>query len=123
MNRHHKMNYVEFPGRDPALTKSFFEAAFAWRFEDYGPDDTAFSNEGLDGGVFRSDQLSSAANGAALTVFYSEDLESTQQVIERAGGKVIKEIFGFPGGRRFHFTEPGGNEFAVWPDHGERSKG
>ncbi len=65
---------------------------------------------------FRSDLASSTANGAALVVLYSRDLEATQANIERAGGLIVKPVFAFPGGRRFHFTEPSGNELAVWSD-------
>ncbi|MGB1799615.1 MAG: VOC family protein [Gammaproteobacteria bacterium] len=89
---------------------------FAWAFVDYGPDYTAFSDEGLDGGFFRADLSSSAQNGAALIVFYSKELEQTKKKVEQAGGTILQEIFEFPGGRRFHFAEPSGNEFAVWSD-------
>ena len=116
MNDHEKINYVEFPARDMEATKTFFAKVFGWSFTDYGPDYTAFSNEGLDGGFFRADLASSAANGSALIVFYSKELEQTQNKIEQAGGTILQEIYEFPGGRRFHFAEPSGNEFAVWSD-------
>ena len=116
MNEHEKLNYVEFPSRNLRGTKTFFEKAFGWRFIDYGPDYAAFAGQGLDGGFFSADASSSTANGAALMVFYSSALESTLGKVTEAGGNVIKPIFDFPGGRRFHFTEPGGNEFAVWSD-------
>ena len=116
MNEHEKINYVEFPARDMEATKTFFAKVFSWSFIDYGPDYTAFSNEGLDGGFFRADLASSAANGSALIVFYSKSLEQTQNKIEQAGGVILQEIYEFPGGRRFHFAEPSGNEFAVWSD-------
>ena len=83
---------------------------------DYGSDYTAFSDQGLDGGFFKSGLCSSQNNGSALIVFYSSHLEKTQLNIERAGGQINKAIFSFPGGRRFHFIEPSGNEFAVWSD-------
>lgn len=118
MNTHEQINYVEFPTRDLAATQAFFTEVFGWQFEDYGPDYSAFSGAGLDGGFFRADMASQTANGAALIVFYSEDLEATQAKVEAAGGNVIKPIFSFPGGRRFQFTEPSGNEFAVWSDQG-----
>ena len=108
------MNYVEFPAKDLAGTKAFFESAFGWSFTDYGPDYTAFENQGLDGGFFQSDLASSTEKGAALIVFYSDQLEATLAKVQKAGGSIIKPIFSFPGGRRFHFTEPSGNEFAVW---------
>ena len=116
MNQHEKLNYVEFPCKDLAATKSFFQDAFSWSFEDYGPEYSAFTDEGLDGGFFQSEQAATIANGAALLVFYSQKLEETQAKIESAGGTIIKPIFTFPGGRRFQFTEPSGNEFAVWSD-------
>jgi len=114
MNVHEKINYVEYPARNLAATKAFFEAAFGWAFVDYGPEYAAFSDQGLDGGFFRADLAASTDKGSALIVFYSKRLEETLGNVERAGGKVVKPIFKFPGGRRFHFTEPSGNEFAVW---------
>ena len=116
MSAHEKINYVEFATPDISATKGFFSKAFGWEFTDYGPDYTAFYNQGLNGGFFKADAFSSTENGAALIVFYSNDLESTLAKVEQAGGKVVKPIFDFPGGRRFHFTEPAGNEFAVWTD-------
>jgi len=116
MNQHEKINYIEFPAKDIALTKSFFSSVFSWVFEDYGPDYVAFSNAGIDGGFFTSDQVVSTQQGSALVVFYSEHLEQTQSKIEQAGGSILQEIFSFPGGRRFHFADPNGNEYAVWSD-------
>ncbi len=116
MNQHEKINYVEFGAADLAATKAFFQSAFGWSFVDYGPEYSAFSNEGLDGGFFKSDLASSTSNGGALIIFYSNDLESTLSKVKNARGHVVKEIFSFPGGRRFHFVEPSGNEFAVWSD-------
>ncbi len=114
MNEHEKINYIEYPAKDIVATKRFFETAFGWIFEDFGPDYTAFKGEGLDGGFFKSDQSSSTDTGAALIVFYSSNLEITLSKIKQADGAIVKEIFPFPGGRRFHFKEPSGNEFAVW---------
>ena len=114
MNQHEKMNYVEFPAKDLDATKAFFESVFGWSFTDYGPEYTAFENQGLDGGFFQSDLASSTEKGAALIVFYSDQLEATLAKVEKAGGSILKPIYSFPGGRRFHFTEPSGNEFAVW---------
>ncbi|WP_273150636.1 VOC family protein [Methylophaga thiooxydans] len=116
MGEHEKLNYVEFPAADLAATKAFFEAVFAWSFVDFGPEYSAFSGQGLDGGFFQADSCSNTANGAALLVFYSNNLEATQAKVSDAGGNIVKPIFSFPGGRRFHFTEPSGNEFAVWSD-------
>jgi predicted enzyme related to lactoylglutathione lyase len=116
MNEHEKINYVEFPARNIEATKAFFTAVFGWTFEDFGSDYIAFSDQGIDGGFFKSDLSSSTEKGSALIIFYSKELENTQAKIEDAGGKIIKPIFSFPGGRRFHFADPSGNEFAVWSD-------
>jgi hypothetical protein len=114
MHKHEKLNYVEFAARDLPATRAFFTAAFGWEFEEFGPDYCAFSGQGLDGGFYRSELYSSTQNGSALMVFYSDDLEATRAKIEQSGGRIEKPIFEFPGGRRFHFSEPSGNEFAVW---------
>ncbi|MBT3315367.1 MAG: VOC family protein [Anaerolineae bacterium] len=122
MNKHEKMNYVEFPAKDINATKIFFSEVFNWRFEDYGPDYIAFSNEGLDGGFYKSDMSASTENGSALLVFYSRNLNATQAKIEGAGGTIIRETFSFPGGSRFHFSDPNGNEFAVWSERGNENE-
>lgn len=113
------INYVEFPMRDAAATQAFFGEVFGWTFTAYGSDYLAFSaaEAGLDGGFFASDKCSTTADGSALIVFYSPDLEATQTRIEAAGGGIVKPVFSFPGGRRFHFTDPNGNECAVWSDN------
>jgi len=116
MNEHEKINYVEFPAKDIEKSKDFFSTVFGWSFVDYGPEYSAFSNEGLDGGFFKSDLSASTENGSALIVFYSKSLEETLSKIKAAGGFIIKPIFSFPGGRRFHFGDPNGNEYAVWSD-------
>jgi uncharacterized protein len=116
MNLHEKINYVELPAKDLAATKAFFQSVFGWSFVDYGPEYISFSNQGLDGGFFQSDLVSSPQNGAALVIFYSNQLEATLAKVEKAGGSIVRPIFSFPGGRRFHFTEPSGNEFAVWSE-------
>ncbi|VAX33233.1 Glyoxalase family protein [hydrothermal vent metagenome] len=116
MHDHEKINYLEFPARDIEKTKTFFTAIFNWSFVDYGPEYSAFANAGIDGGFFKSEQSVSAENGSVLVVFYSKNLEETQVKIKTAGGSIIKETFSFPGGRRFHFSDPNGNEYAVWSD-------
>lgn len=114
MSSNLKLSYVEFPSSNIPATKLFFEKAFNWSFQDYGPDYSCFSNQGLDGGFYKSDLTSIAAKGSALLVLKSDNLEQTQAIVESAGGVISTTIFSFPGGRRFHFTEPSGNEFAVW---------
>lgn len=116
MSIHEKINYLEFPSRDLTVTKQFFSTVFDWKFTDYGPEYTAFSNAGLDGGFFLSDKVVATEAGSALVVMYSRDLEDTQSRVCDAGGSIVQAIFSFPGGRRFHFTDPNGNEYAVWSD-------
>lgn len=117
MNEHEKINYVELPAKDLDVAKAFFSDVFSWAFVDYGPEYTAFSDAGVDGGFYQSDLSASTENGSALLVFYSKDLGKTQAKIEKAGGSVIKPVFSFPGGRRFHFADPNGNEYAAWSDN------
>ncbi|MFB9887354.1 VOC family protein [Balneatrix alpica] len=118
MNQHEKLNYVELAAAKLEQTKAFFSTVFAWQFSDYGPDYAAFSvaSAGLEGGFYRAPLASRSEQGAALLVFYSANLEATQAKVAAAGGEICKAIFSFPGGRRFHFLEPSGNEFAVWSD-------
>jgi predicted enzyme related to lactoylglutathione lyase len=116
MSEHHKFNYLEFPSKDLPQTKAFFESAFGWTFQDFGPDYSSFEKQGLDGGFYRSDLTSRTEKGAALAILFSDDLEQTLELVKNAGGEILKNVFEFPGGRRFHFAEPGGNEFAVWSD-------
>jgi predicted enzyme related to lactoylglutathione lyase len=111
-----KINYVEFPAKNIEKAKRFFTTVFDWQFTDYGPEYTAFTNAGIDGGFFRSSLTTSTDKGSALIVFYSKDLEAIQTRITDAGGSIVKKTFSFPGGRRFHFADPNGNEYAVWSD-------
>ena len=116
MHKHEKINYIELPSKKFQVSKDFFGSVFSWEFVDYGPEYMAFFNAGIDGGFYKSDLVSKSSDGAALVVFYSNDLESTQSKIVVAGGFISKETFSFPGGKRFHFTDPNGNEYAVWSD-------
>ena len=118
MGSNNKINYIEFPSRDLSVTKEFFTKVFGWTFMDFGPDYVAFENAGIRGGFFKSDMCVSTENGSALIVLYSSDLEQTVNNVEDAEGLIIKPIFSFPGGRRFHFEDPNGNEYAVWSDKG-----
>lgn len=118
MNIHEKINYIELPAKDIKRTKEFFTEVFNWSFEDFGEEYTAFNDGTINGGFFKSTMNCSMQQGSALVVFYSSKLEETQEKIEKAGGKIVNEIFSFPGGRRFHFSDPNGNEYAVWSDLG-----
>ncbi|WCE31444.1 VOC family protein [Vibrio sp. SCSIO 43137] len=110
------INYIEFPAVDFDSTKAFFTQIFGWMFEDYGEEYMAFTGKGLMGGFFKAELNSKQEKGGALLVFYSSDLEQTLQEVTDAGAEISREIFSFPGGRRFHFLEPSGNEMAVWSD-------
>lgn len=112
------INYIEMPAKDISKTKAFFETVFNWSFTDYGPEYSSFSHKeaGVDGGFYKQDQMMATANGGALIVLYSDDLDALQQKIEAAGGVISVPIFSFPGGKRFHFTDPSGNEFAAWTE-------
>ena len=118
MHTHNQINYLELPARDIGASKTFFTEVFGWSFVDYGPEYAAFSDSGVEGGFFTSDLASSTATGGTLVVIYSSDIEDTQARVESAGGRLTKPIFDFPGGRRFHFIEPSGNEMAVWSEPG-----
>lgn len=118
MPSHEKLDYLEFPTRDPAASKAFFSAVFGWTFTDYGPNYVSFARTeaGMDGGFFRADTVARTDRGSSLAVFYSARIDETLAKVVAAGGEVRQPIFDFPGGRRFHFAEPGGSEFAVWSD-------
>jgi predicted enzyme related to lactoylglutathione lyase len=115
-NHHHTINYIEFYAVDLAEATRFYGAAFGWQFTEYGTDYVGIRNRDTDGecgGICRTDKV---FPGGPLVILYSEDLESSLATVQKAGGKITKEIFSFPGGRRFHFSDPCGNELAVWSD-------
>jgi predicted enzyme related to lactoylglutathione lyase len=107
-----KIDYVEMPATALAATQAFYEAAFGWRFTAYGPSYSAFE-EGLDGG-FQADPTE--RRPLPLVILYAHDLEAMAARVREAGGQVIRDIYSFPGGRRFHFRDPSGNELAVWSE-------
>ena len=109
---HHAIDYIEISVRDLAGAKRFYAAAFGWKFNDYGP-----SYAGIRGADRELGGLAEAAmvkNGGPLVVLYSRDLDATLAAVQSAGGKITRQPFAFPGGRRFHFNDPSGNELAVW---------
>ncbi len=105
-----ELDYLEMPGGDLVAVKAFYSKAFGWSFTDYGPNYAAF-DEGLDGG-FHAD--ASDAAPAPLPVLYAADLEARLDRVTAAGAEILRPIFAFPGGRRFHLRDPAGNEVAVW---------
>jgi len=116
MNENESISYIEFPTRDIALTKKFFSTVFSWAFEDYGPEYTVVTNAGINAGFYKSEQRSLVAGGSVLIVIYCGELRQMQQKIKQAGGAIVKPTFSFPGGCRFHFSDPNGNEYAVWSE-------
>lgn len=110
------IDYVEIPSTDVARSRAFFTALLGWAFTDYGPDYTAFEDGRIAGGFFKSPQVSRTSAGGALPVIYLEALEQAKADVLRLGATITRDIFSFPGGRRFQFTEPGGSEFAIWSD-------
>ncbi|HUH05662.1 MAG TPA: VOC family protein [Kofleriaceae bacterium] len=115
-HQHHAIDYIEITVRDLGAAKRFYTAAFGWAFNDYGP---AYAGiQGADremGGLAKGD---SATGGGPLVILFSSDLEATVASVRAAGGTIVKEPYGFPGGRRFHFADPSGNELAVWTPAG-----
>jgi len=111
-----KIDYIEMPASDMDVIEAFYSKTFGWKFTDYGPEYRAFNDGQLDGGFYRSDLRSTTEGGAALVVMYSKNLEATERAVLEHGGVIAKETFEFPGGRRFQFFDPHGNELAVWSD-------
>jgi predicted enzyme related to lactoylglutathione lyase len=111
---HLRIDYIESPATNLPETKQFYSSIFGWQFEDYGPEYTSFKDGRLAGGFFHSDKP--VTSTSPLVVIYSANLESTLTAVQASGGKVVNDIFIFPGGRRFHFTDPSGNQLAVWSD-------
>jgi len=111
---HHKIDYCEFAAGDLEATESFFETLLNWKFTHYGEDYIDCNDGGLMVGFYRAPLASTQDNGGAMLTFYSDGLNASQTAVEKAGGKLTKEIFSFPGGRRFQFLEPSGNEFSFW---------
>ena len=107
------MDYIEFPAGNIEATKRFYSAVFAWSFTDYGPNYTSFHDGRLAGGFTMS---AKPVRGGPLVVLYAKSLEDTQRKVVEAGGTIVVETFEFPGGRRFHFADPNGNELAVWSE-------
>lgn len=104
------LDYIEFPSTDRAATSAFFKAAFGWGMISYGPDYDALTDAGMDGGVDQAPEKVAAT----MAIVRTEDLDAAQQRVLAAGGTITRPQFDYPGGRRFHFREPGGNEMAVY---------
>lgn len=116
MNSENRIDYIEFPTKDLAASKKFFSDLMGWTFTDYGPNYTCFNDGRLTGGFYSSENCFTKESGAPLIIFYKSKLEDSRDLVEKLGGKICREIFSFPGGRRFHFFDPSENEFAIWSE-------
>ena len=114
--REKRIDYVELPGSDLNALEAFYTGAFGWKFVDYGPEYRAFHDGELDGGFYKSELKSRRDQGGTLLVLFAADLESALETVKTHGATIAQEIFSFPGGRRFHFLDPNGNELAVWSE-------
>lgn len=108
-----RIDYLEFPATNIQSTKEFYAAVFGWTFTDYGPDYTSF-HDGRIGGGFTT--AAKVGVGGVLIVLYARELDTVKRRIAEHGGRITKEPFEFPGGKRFHFTDPNSNELAVWSE-------
>jgi predicted enzyme related to lactoylglutathione lyase len=107
------INYIEFKSTNIKATQTFYTLAFGWKFTDFGPDYTSFENSGVKGGFQKTDEK--ITNGI-LVVLYHKKLEEIRDTIQSLGAEISKDISPFPGGKRFHFIDPSGNELAVWSE-------
>jgi uncharacterized protein len=112
---HHAINYIEFVVTDMEASKAFYHAAFGWQFNDYGPEYAGIQKEGGEAGGLRLDTV--VRSGGPLVILYSNALDTTLAKVREAGGTISKAPFSFPGGRRFQFIDPNGNELAVWSEN------
>lgn len=108
--KNNHIDYVELAAEDLSVAKVFYGAAFGWEFQDWGETYVSFTGAGLDGGIRGGE---TPVNGSTLVILYADDLEASEKRVVDAGGE-ITERHDFPGGRRFHFRDPSGNELAVW---------
>ncbi|MCB0411033.1 MAG: VOC family protein [Bdellovibrionales bacterium] len=111
---HHGIDYIEFVVTDLAKAKSFYSSAFGWKFNDYGPSYAGIQKENGEVGGLRLDK--SVVTGGPLVILYSNNLDKSVEAVTKAGGKITKTPFEFPGGRRFEFQDPSGNQLAVWSE-------
>jgi predicted enzyme related to lactoylglutathione lyase len=112
-HEHHAIDYIEITVTDVAAAKAFYAAAFDWTFNDYGP-----GYAGIQGSAREQGGLAQGTpvRGGPLVVLFSTDLDATVAKVRAAGGTITKMPFEFPGGRRFQFLDPAGNELGVWAE-------
>lgn len=114
MHAEKRIDYVEIPVTDPAQARDFFAVLMGWEFQEWGDDYISFNDGRLHGGFCRSDKPAPAEG--VLVVFFSTDLERDRDRVVELGATISQDIFSFPGGRRFHFVDPVGNEYAIWSE-------
>lgn len=110
--KHEQVQYIEFLSKDIARATNFYTTCFGWKFTDYGSEYSAFEGDYVDVGF----TIGKPVKGSILVILYSKDIELSKNKVISAGGTIVKDIFSFPGGKRFQFTDPDGNELAVWSE-------
>ena len=113
---HHNIHYIEMPAVNLSRMKAFYAEAFGWTFTDYGPGYAAFHGAGVEGGFDESREYLSPQPAGVFVILYSDNLGMTESAIVKAGGTISTPTYGFPGGKRFHFKDPSGNELGVWTE-------
>jgi predicted enzyme related to lactoylglutathione lyase len=117
-NKDKMINYIEFPLLDSSATRLFYSSLFGWEFQEWGPNYLSFSGAGIDGG-FNGEDKTPVQNPGILVILFSLDLDASLAQVRDAGAKITRDIYSFPGGRRFHFLDPNGNELAIWAEVSE----
>ena len=114
MRAENRIDYIEIPATDLPRARAFLEGMFGWEFQEWGDEYLSFRDGRLDGGIRKA--LTVTPDAGVLLVFYSDDLERDVKRVQELGGKITRDIFPFPGGRRFHFIDPVGTEYAIWSE-------
>ena len=115
-NRENGINYIEFPMLDAAATEQFYGSAFGWQFQHWGEDYMSFNGAVVEGGFHKVESMQATEHPQVLVIMYTANLEAKLDQVRQAGGRISQDIFSFPGGRRFHFLDPNGNQLAVWSE-------
>jgi predicted enzyme related to lactoylglutathione lyase len=116
-HHHHRIDYIELPASHLARTKQFYTDAFGWAFNDYGPDYAGIQGASPDDAEVGGLNLQATpSRGGTLVLLFSKDLDATAEAVRSAGGEIVEGPYEFPGGRRFHFLDPSGNELGVWSE-------
>jgi predicted enzyme related to lactoylglutathione lyase len=114
---HHRIDYIEIPASDLVRAKEFYAAAFGWSFTDYGPDYSGIQGDEPGTEVGGLNPAGTPGRSGSLVLLFSSDLDASVEAVRSAGGEIVDGPYEFPGGRRFHFVDPSGNELGVWSEH------